>query len=263
LITENATQPLLSQDGRRVAYITLTGGRNQDLWVADLDGNNKVKLTSSVGLLTLAFSPDNSHFAFADTEGGKAKLYVIKTDGSGLRQLAWSGIFVGQAAWSPDANTLYFSGNGNDKDPSKITTWKAAADGSKTETLVENCGFGTDISSDGKYLIAASVPTGINEISISDGKCTVLMPDVASAIVHFSGDGRSILYLGASRGETTIFRQPWHDGKLSGPAQPAAKLPFAFHQLYGGNAYDFSKDLSTVVYARPGGQADLYFLSQR
>jgi hypothetical protein len=43
----------------------------------------------------------------------------------------------------------------------------------------------------------------------------------------------------------------------------AIKLPFAFRQGYGGNAYDFCKDLSTIVYARPGGQADLYLLSQR
>jgi hypothetical protein len=30
-----------------------------------------------------------------------------------------------------------------------------------------------------------------------------------------------------------------------------------------GNAYDFSKDLSTIVYARPGGHQDLYLLSQK
>jgi hypothetical protein len=30
-----------------------------------------------------------------------------------------------------------------------------------------------------------------------------------------------------------------------------------------GNAYDFSGDLSTIVYARPGGHADLYLLSQQ
>jgi hypothetical protein len=81
--------------------------------------------------------------------------------------------------------------------------------------------------------------------------------------VHFSADGKSILYLGASRGETTIYRQPWHDGKITGPAQAALKLPFAFRQGYSGNAYDFSKDLSTVVYARPAGHADLYLLSQK
>ncbi len=41
------------------------------------------------------------------------------------------------------------------------------------------------------------------------------------------------------------------------------KLPFTFRQGYVGNAYDFSKDLSTVVYARPNGQSDLYLLSQK
>jgi hypothetical protein len=104
---------------------------------------------------------------------------------------------------------------------------------------------------------------GVSQISVSDGKCTFLMAELATLIIHSSSDGKAILYLTASRGETTIYRQPWHDGKLSGPAQAAIKLPFAFRQGYGSNAYEFSKDLSTIVYARPGGQADLYLLSQR
>jgi hypothetical protein len=41
------------------------------------------------------------------------------------------------------------------------------------------------------------------------------------------------------------------------------KLPFAFSQFLGGNAYDVSGDLSRIVYARPGGQFDLYLLSHR
>jgi len=43
-----------------------------------------------------------------------------------------------------------------------------------------------------------------------------------------------------------------------------SKVPFAFPIFYfNGNAYDFSPDLSTIVYARPGGHADLYLLSQK
>jgi len=104
---------------------------------------------------------------------------------------------------------------------------------------------------------------GVSQMSLSDGKCTPLMSELATLIIHSSSDGKSILYLTASKGETSIYRQPWRDGKLAGAAQVAIKLPFAFRQGYGGNAYDFSKDLSTIVYARPGGQADLYLLSQR
>jgi len=41
------------------------------------------------------------------------------------------------------------------------------------------------------------------------------------------------------------------------------KLPVAFRQGYAGSAYDLAKDLSAVVYARPGGRADLYLLSRK
>jgi len=107
------------------------------------------------------------------------------------------------------------------------------------------------------------VPVGIDVISISDKKCISLDSKTTSFIFHFSEDGKSILYLTVVRGETIIYRLPWRAEKLTGAPQPALKLPFAFRQGYSGNAYDFSKDLSTVVYARPGGQADLYHLSQR
>jgi hypothetical protein len=52
-------------------------------------------------------------------------------------------------------------------------------------------------------------------------------------------------------------------GKTVGVPQVALKVPFAFPLFYNGNAYDFSRDLSTIVYARPGGHADLYLLSQK
>jgi hypothetical protein len=79
----------------------------------------------------------------------------------------------------------------------------------------------------------------------------------------FARDGKSFLYAGASRGEVYIYRQGWKDGKLIGTAQVALTVPFAFPLWDQGRAYDFSRDLSTIVYARPGGHADLYLLSQK
>jgi len=264
LVTQDATQPVVSFDGRRVAYITLAANGRQEIWVSDVDGNNRVKLVTSVNLVTLGWSPDGSQFAFTDGAGDVVKLYAARSDGSRLHQMPWSGSGVNFAIWSPDSKTFYYSAY--EKDPTKVNTWKANADGSNAQKLAEDCGNVEDTSSDGKYLLTAGGPSGgvgISQISVSDGKCTPLMPELAALIIHSSRDGKSMLYLGASRGETTIYRQPWHDGKLSGTSQPALKLPFAFRQGYGGNAYDFSKDLSTIVYARPGGQADLYLSSQR
>lgn len=264
LVTSNATQPLLSWDGHRINYITLNGNGHQDLWVSDVNGNNRVKLGSSANLTTLAWSPDSSHLAFADAAGGVAKLYVIKSDGSGALQIPWSGASLGWAMWSPDAKTFYFSGY--EKESAKTGIWKTGPDGGPVEKISESCGYVQDVSHDGRYLLTGYAPgggVGIYQFSLSEGKCSPLLPDLPTLELYFAPDGKSFLYLTASHGETIIYRQPWHDGKLAGPAQPAMKLPFTFRLGYAGNAYDFTNDLSTIVYARPGGQADLYLVSHR
>ena len=102
---------------------------------------------------------------------------------------------------------------------------------------------------------------GIYEISIQGRQVVPLLPGVETFTVRFARDGKSFLYAVTARSDVTFYRQAWRDGELIGKPEIALKLPFAFHQLYSGNAYDFSRDLSIIVYARPGGQADLYFLS--
>jgi len=265
LTQEEGTQPALSWDGRHIMYITLSGNAQQgDIWASDIDGSNRVKIASGTEPITVVFTSDASKLVFVVRENGAPKVYIVKTDGTSLRQIPWSGASVGYGAPSPDPNFFYLGGQ--ETDLSKVTTWKVKTDGSSVEKLVDNCGAVWDTSPDGKYLLTSlntgSQTMGVSEFSLTDRKCTPLLPELGTLVVRFAGDGKAILYIGASRGETTIYRQPWHDGKLSGPAQAAVKLPFAFSQDYSGNAYEFSKDLSTVVYARPGGHADLY-LSQK
>jgi len=263
LTSEEATQPELSWDGRHVMYITLSGNAQQgDLWSADIDGNNRVKITSGTGLVTTTFNADASKLVFSEVEGGKTKVYVVKNDGAGLRQIPWSGGAGGFGSASVDPNFFFFGAQENGA--TNWSTWKIASDGSRVEKVADNCGGVDDASPDGKYLLltegGASSARGVDIFSLSDQKCLPVLPELSTLMLHFSPDGKSILYLSAAHGETTIYRQPWHDGKLAGPPQPAVKLPFAFHQGYSGNAYDFSRDLSSIVYARPGGHADLYLL---
>jgi hypothetical protein len=140
-------------------------------------------------------------------------------------------------------------------------------DGPNPEKFVDNCGVVFDAAPGGGYLLGVEMngeKIGIYEVSTSDRKCISLLPGTATFTAIFSRDGKSFLYAVASRGEVTIYRQPWREGKIIGAPQVALRVPFAFPFDYGGgNAYDFSKDLSTIVYARPGGHADLYLLSQK
>ena len=264
IATDIATQPTLSHDGRHVSYVTLPGPHRDELWVSDLDGKNRVKLASAERLGTGGWSRDGSRLLYGDYSTPELKIYAVAADGSNVHQVPWSGLYAGSFVFSEDEKSLYVSTSKGD--PSSIQTWKTGLDGSNTQLIAERCGFVSDVSADGKYMIgdtAEGADLGIYEISTTDHKCTKLTPDATTFTVSIAPDGKSFLYAVAARGSMTIYRQPWINGKLIGPPQIGYKVPFAFSIYYSGNGYDFSRDLSTIVYARPGGQQDLYLLSQK
>jgi hypothetical protein len=84
---------------------------------------------------------------------------------------------------------------------------------------------------------------------------------VVTYFARFAPDGKSFHYPLSTRSMVTFYRQGWSEGQLVGDPEIALDLPFVFRMSYQGNAYDFSRDLSSIVYARPSRQADLYFMT--
>jgi len=265
IVSETATQPIISPDGKHVMYITLPAKDRNELWVSNIDGGNKVKIASGAALWTGDWAPDNFHLSFCETGAGAVtKSYIVGVDGSGLRQLPFSGVGPMNSIWSRDQKFMYLSGQ--ETAHSAFTIWKLNVDGSDPEKLLGDCGVATDADPSGRYLLGMifeGEKMGIYEISTSDRKCTLLLPGVVTFGAIFAHDGKSFLYEVSSRGEVMIYRQPWRDGRPIGAPQVALKVPFAFSLSYDTNASDWSRDLSTIVYARPGGNADLYLLNQK
>ena len=262
IMTDNAIEPSISPDGKRVMYIALPAPKRNELWISNIDGSNKVKIAAADSLGTGSWAPDSFHLSFEGSGGSKA--YVVAADGSGLRQLPHTVDTVAGSLWSLDLKTIYVSGA--EKAGSVQAVWKLNADGSNPEKLVDHCGVVFDTDPRGHYLLGVVLnggENGIYEVSISEGKCISLLPDVVTYGATFARDGKSFLFAVASRGEVTIYRQRWGDGKIIGAPQVALNVPFAFSiGDQTGNGYDFSRDLSTIVYARRGGHADLYLLSK-
>jgi serine/threonine protein kinase/Tol biopolymer transport system component len=265
IVSEDASQPVISPNGKRVMYITLPAPDRNELWVSDIDGDNKMKIATGEALGTGAWAQDNFHLAFFETGASAgAKAYIVGADGSALRELPPMGGTPINMVWSPDQKSVYV--DSAEKGSPISTVWKWSVEGSNPEKFVDKCCIVWDVDPGGQYLLGVvwwGEKTGIYEVSISDRKCIPLLPGVVTLTTTFAPDGKSFLFAVASRGEITIFRQPWKEGKLIGAPQVALKVPFAFPLEYGGNAYDFSRDISTIVYARPGGHADLYLLSQK
>lgn len=261
IVSENVSQPLISPDGKHVVYVKILGSGKTEIWVSDLDGENKLKLASSGTLGTGDWSLDGSRITFFDGTEEESKGYIVGVDGRGLRPIERIEGSLRWTAFSADGKSIYISSIKGWPQPN---IWKTNSDGSNAQEFLENCCRVTDAAPDGKYLLAfipSGDDVGIYEVSIPDKKRIPLLPGVVTYGLWFARDGKSFLYAVASQGEVTIYRQGWHDGQVVGKPQIALKVPFAFRFFYQGNAFDFSRDLSSIVYSRPGGEADLYLLS--
>jgi serine/threonine protein kinase/Tol biopolymer transport system component len=264
-IAGNASQPSISPDVKKVAYILSPARDRNELWISNLDGNGRVKIATGESLATTSWAPDSSRFYFVDSETGKTdKMYGVAPDGSGLRQIPWATGTIFTIFPSRDQKTLYLTGF--EPNSSTPVLWKMNPDGSNLEKVVSDCGQILDVSNDQKYLISAvwaGERTGIHQYSTVDKQCTTIAPGVATFNPAFAPDNKSILYMVPGQHDATVFRQPWSNGKITGPVQVGLKIPFTFPLSAAGNAYDFSHDLGTVVYAQPSSHTDLYLLSSK
>jgi len=256
-------QPTLSRDGKSIMYVTQPQRGQNELWVSTIDGSNRTKLASANTIGTGDFSPDGLRLSYTETSMDADQNFVVNLDGSHLRQLPRSLGNTESMAWSADGNYLYVSGFQTFNDP-HYETWRIPLDAPSAELFTDKCGAVMDSSADGKYLLATPFfGPDILELPTSDKKCTTLVSGVTTFLPRFSQDQKYVLYTTSSRGEVTLFRVPWSSGKLTGRPQVVLKLPFAFAQRFQGNAYDIARDLSKIVYVRPGGQFDIYLLSRK
>ncbi len=267
IVGELATQPILSSSGRQLSYITAPEPGREQLWIADIDGSNARKIQgSNLALETLAWSGDDSQFVFSEVDGENSRVFAVNSDGTHLRQLLSQSGRVDFAAPIPGTTSMMFTSY-HGGDPQKSVTWKLDLNdpASKPETIFEGCTGAFDISHDGNYVIGpvlwGSNP-GLFQYSLVDKKCTVLEPGLASYFALYAPDGKSFLFQQTIHGQTGIFRQPWHNGTMSGEPQRVLTFPFAVREDFAGNASSVAENLSVMVYARPSGQEDLYFLAR-
>ena len=263
VVAEVTTQPIFSLDAKRVMYVVNPEPYRSELWASDIDGNNKVRLATGKEIGTGNWSTDGSFLNYVDIDGSNVHLYVINADGTHLREIAQPLRAIWASLLNRDGTEIFVSGTRGAR--RVVETERIRLDGSVDQPLGESCGYVADSTPDGKYLLMSSIygdKLGLFAMNLADRTCTVLVPNVTVFNPRLSLDGKYVLYTISTRGEVLLNRLPLRDGKAAGPPELVLKIPFAFAQSSNGNVYDIAPDLSKIVYGRPGGQADLYLLSQ-
>jgi Tol biopolymer transport system component len=103
-------------DAKRLACESFSDSdptRNGIYTVRSSDGQGLTRMTSNPNGddVPVAYAPNGNRLAFIrnDADGNSQGLFVVKTDGSGLRQIAPAGVTCCNAGWSPQSNDIVFS----------------------------------------------------------------------------------------------------------------------------------------------------------
>ena len=103
--------PSWSPDGRRIAFTAFQGVENRDIWIMNADGSNQHRLRETPFFEgEMDWSPAGGWLVF-DSGSWVSDVYVIRTNGTGMRNLTpgggWDG--SGQPSWSPDGRRIVFA----------------------------------------------------------------------------------------------------------------------------------------------------------
>jgi Tol biopolymer transport system component len=104
------TSPAVSPDGDTIAFVRGPTG-DGEIYTTGLFGGPARRLTRNrfVHDTDPAWSPDGSQLVFASTRGtGRSHLFVMRSDGTGVRRLTSGGAADSDPAWSPDGSRIAF-----------------------------------------------------------------------------------------------------------------------------------------------------------
>lgn len=235
-------------DGR-IVFISAVG-KQGEIWIMDADGSNRKQLTSNAGSNhNPAVSPDGRTIVFTSDRTGSRHLWRMNIDGSDQRQLA-NGLAEFLPSISPDGQWVLYSAITT----GKVTLWKVPIAGGTPVEINNREGFNPVVSPDGRqiaYLFAENAPpeappNRIGIINFEGGenlKTFEIQAGLAGArtILHWSKDGRSLLYTVITNNVSNIWRQPVEGGK------PVQVTNFKENLI---SAFDWSRDGRTLAVSR-------------
>ncbi len=211
--------PAWSPDGAKIAFtrvdaVSSPGVQGQyDIAVINADGSGLTKLTDDEGIdQQPAWSPDGRQIAFSSYREGveNFEIFVMASDGSGLRQLTNAGDgYVSQApSWSPDGRTIVFE-RGGQTIPSDICVMRADGSGQTNLTATPDFEMAPDWSPDASRIVFTwqrDIGATIYSMdSTGGGVRQLIQPAGGEGYPAWSPDGTKIAFVARGSGGAAIW----------------------------------------------------------
>jgi TolB protein len=167
-----------SPDGRRIAF-SVADGEAAEIWVANADGSNPLRVTDTKYFLNSSpsWSPDGKKLAFVSNRGGSPQIYVMNADGSDPKRLTFQGNYNQTPAWSPRGDLIAFTAR-DERNAFDLFTVEVATGKVKRLTQDAKNNEEPSFSPNGRLILFTSTRLGSKSLFVMtfDGNNQIALP---------------------------------------------------------------------------------------
>ena len=250
--------------GDYLAFLSSKGGAD-GLWKLD-NGGAAVELWKGGDggvVAPPAISPDGSRICFSYRRQGRAELYVMNANGTGLRTLAASIEVQSAASWSPDGKWVAVAANRGEG----TRVFKIPLDGGPPIRLRDTLSFNPVWSPDGRFIVYSEQhASGSFDVrTMTPDGAPVVIPAVASlgtrfplavgTPYRFMPGGKALVTLQGTAPNQNFFRIDLETGE---------QRQLTSFDLTGGSVvqnFDIAPDGKRIVFDRLRNHADIVLMN--
>jgi TolB protein len=180
--------------------------KGMDIFRADLDGSNLVRLTDTPGYdAEGSYSPDGKRIVFTSFRDGDAEIYIMDADGKSPRRITHAKGYDGGPFFSPDGRRVVYRSDRKNNDLLQIYINNTEGTDERALTDNEFVNWGPYWHPDGRHIIYATSRHGHSNYELylmdveSGDQERITYKEGFDGLPVFSADGKRLLWTSSGR----------------------------------------------------------------